>query len=44
MKAPVSFFVRSVSGNISIDAYASTTLGHDHGEEMGGQLGVKARF
>ena len=33
-----------LGGNISIDAYASTTLGHDHGEEMGGQLGVKARF
>ena len=33
-----------LGGNISIDAYASTTLGHNHGEEMGGQLGVKARF
>jgi len=33
-----------LGGDISIDAYASTTLGHNHGEEMGGQLGVKARF
>ena len=33
-----------LGSNISIDAYATTTLGRDHGEEMGGQLGVKARF
>jgi outer membrane autotransporter protein len=33
-----------LGGNISIDAYASTTLGRDHGEEMGGNLGVKVRF
>jgi uncharacterized protein YhjY with autotransporter beta-barrel domain/phospholipase/lecithinase/hemolysin len=33
-----------LGSNISVDAYATTTLGRDHGEEMGGQLGVKMRF
>jgi uncharacterized protein YhjY with autotransporter beta-barrel domain/phospholipase/lecithinase/hemolysin len=33
-----------LGSKISVDAYATTTLGRDHGEEMGGQLGVKVRF
>jgi outer membrane autotransporter protein len=33
-----------LGSNISVDAYATTTLGRDHGEEMGGQLGIKVRF
>jgi uncharacterized protein YhjY with autotransporter beta-barrel domain/phospholipase/lecithinase/hemolysin len=31
-------------GGVSIDASASTTLGRDHGQEVGGQVGLKARF
>jgi uncharacterized protein YhjY with autotransporter beta-barrel domain/phospholipase/lecithinase/hemolysin len=33
-----------LGGNLSIDAYASTTIGRNKGQEMGGQLGVKVRF
>ena len=33
-----------VGGGFSIDAYGTTTLGHDHGQELGGQIGVKAHF
>jgi uncharacterized protein YhjY with autotransporter beta-barrel domain/phospholipase/lecithinase/hemolysin len=33
-----------LGGGFSIDAYGTTTLGRDHGQELGGQLGVKARF
>lgn len=33
-----------IGSGISIDAYGTTTLGRDHGQELGGQLGVKARF
>ncbi len=33
-----------VGSGISIDAFGTTTLGRDHGQEMGGQIGVKARF
>jgi hypothetical protein len=29
---------------LSIDAYVSTTLGRNHGQEVGGNIGVKARF
>jgi hypothetical protein len=31
-------------GNVSIDAFVSTTLGRDDGQEVSGQLGLKARF
>jgi len=34
----------NISGNLSIDASASTTLGRSHSEEMGGQLSVSMRF
>jgi uncharacterized protein YhjY with autotransporter beta-barrel domain/phospholipase/lecithinase/hemolysin len=34
----------NLTGGLSIDAFVSTTLGRDHGNETGGQLGVKARF
>ena len=34
----------NLTGGLSIDAFISTTLGRDHGNETGGQLGVKARF
>lgn len=34
----------SLTGNVSIDAFASTTLSRDGGQEVGGALGVKARF
>jgi uncharacterized protein YhjY with autotransporter beta-barrel domain/phospholipase/lecithinase/hemolysin len=34
----------NIIGNISIDLSGSTTLGRNHGQEMGGQVGVKARF
>lgn len=34
----------SLSSGISVDAFVSTTLGRDHGNEVGGQIGVKARF
>jgi outer membrane autotransporter protein len=33
-----------ISGNLSIDASASSTLGRSHSEEMGGQLSVRMRF
>jgi len=33
-----------ISGNLSIDATASSTLGRNHSEEMGGQLSVRMRF
>jgi uncharacterized protein YhjY with autotransporter beta-barrel domain/phospholipase/lecithinase/hemolysin len=33
-----------IIGGISIDAYVSTTLGRDDGQEVGGNVGVKARF
>lgn len=29
---------------LSIDAFVSTTIGRDHGQEVGGNLGVKATF
>ncbi|HEV2594453.1 MAG TPA: autotransporter domain-containing protein [Sphingomicrobium sp.] len=29
---------------LSVDVFASTTLGRDHGQELGGNVGVKARF
>ena len=28
----------------SVDAFVSTTLGRNHGQEVGGKIGVKARF
>jgi len=31
-------------GGVSVDAFVSTTLGRDHGQELGGNIGVKARF
>jgi uncharacterized protein YhjY with autotransporter beta-barrel domain/phospholipase/lecithinase/hemolysin len=31
-------------GGLSVDAFVSTTLGRDHGQELGGNIGVKARF
>ena len=31
-------------GGVSIDAFASTTLSRDNGQEIGGQVGLKARF
>ena len=31
-------------GGISLDAFATTTLGRDNGQEVGGQIGLKARF
>jgi outer membrane autotransporter protein len=34
----------TLAGGVSIDASASTTLGRDHGQEVGGQVGLKARF
>jgi hypothetical protein len=34
----------TVMGNVSIDAFVSTTLGRDDGQEVSGQLGLKARF
>jgi phospholipase/lecithinase/hemolysin/uncharacterized protein YhjY with autotransporter beta-barrel domain len=33
-----------LGSGFSIDVFGSTTLGRDHGQEMGGQLGVKAHF
>ena len=29
---------------VSVDAFVSTTLGRNHGQEVGGNLGLKARF
>ena len=34
----------TIIGNVSIDLSGSSTLGRNHGQEMGGQIGVKARF
>jgi uncharacterized protein YhjY with autotransporter beta-barrel domain/phospholipase/lecithinase/hemolysin len=34
----------SLTSGISVDAFVSTTFGRDHGNEVGGQVGVKARF
>jgi outer membrane lipase/esterase len=34
----------NVVGGLSIDATASTTFGRNHGQEIGGQVGLKARF
>jgi uncharacterized protein YhjY with autotransporter beta-barrel domain/phospholipase/lecithinase/hemolysin len=34
----------SLGGKISVDAFVSTTLGRDGGQEVGGNLGVKAKF
>jgi len=34
----------NITGGISIDATVSTTLGRDHGNETGANLGLKARF
>jgi uncharacterized protein YhjY with autotransporter beta-barrel domain len=34
----------NVGGAFSIDVYGTTTLGRDHGQEIGGQIGVKAHF
>jgi hypothetical protein len=34
----------NIIGGISIDAYVSTTLGRDDGQEVGGNVGLKARF
>ena len=33
-----------LTGGLSMDAFISTTLGKDHGNEIGGQLGLKAKF
>lgn len=33
-----------LTGGVSIDAYVSTTISRDGGQETGGQLGLKARF
>ena len=34
----------NLSRGISVDAFVTTTLGRDEGNEVGGQVGVKARF
>ena len=34
----------NLGGKISVDAFVSTTLGRDGGQEVGGNLGVKAKF
>lgn len=34
----------NVGGAFSIDVYGTTTLGRNHGQEIGGQIGVKAHF
>ena len=34
----------SLVGGLSVDAFATTTLGRDHGQEVGAQVGVKAAF
>jgi outer membrane autotransporter protein len=34
----------NVAGSVSVDAFVTTTLGRDHGNETGGHVGVKARF
>jgi outer membrane lipase/esterase len=34
----------NLTSGLSIDAFVSTTLGRNHGQETGGSLGVKAKF
>jgi len=34
----------NIIGNVSIDVFWSTTIGRNNGQEVGGQLGLKARF
>ena len=34
----------NLTGGISVDAFVTTTMGRDQGNEVGGQVGVKARF
>lgn len=34
----------NIVGGISLDAFATTTLGRNTGQEVGGQIGLKARF
>lgn len=34
----------NLNGALSLDAFVSTTLGRDGGQEIGGNVGVKARF
>jgi uncharacterized protein YhjY with autotransporter beta-barrel domain/phospholipase/lecithinase/hemolysin len=34
----------NLGGKISVDAFVSTTLGRDGGQEVGGNVGVKAKF
>jgi outer membrane lipase/esterase len=34
----------TVVGNVSIDVAGSMTVGRNHGQEKGGQVGVRARF
>lgn len=34
----------SLVGGLSVDAFATTTLGRNHGQEVGAQVGVKAAF
>jgi outer membrane autotransporter protein len=34
----------NLTGGISVDAFVTTTMGRDEGNDVGGQVGVKARF
>jgi uncharacterized protein YhjY with autotransporter beta-barrel domain len=34
----------NLTGGLSLDAFASTTLGRNHGQEVGAEVGVKAAF
>ena len=34
----------NLTGGLSVDAFVSTTLGRDQGQEVSGQLGLKAKF
>jgi len=34
----------TLTGNFSVDAFVSTTMGRNHGQETSGQVGVKAAF
>ncbi len=34
----------SITGGLSVDAFATTTLGRNHGQEVGANVGVKAAF
>jgi outer membrane lipase/esterase len=34
----------TLTGNFSVDAFVSTTLGRNRGQETGGQVGIKAAF